>query len=478
MGGVAKRRRPVPVVAPAMKSRKRARRVVTGFHALNAELDAVARDSALSPEERRRRAAALRLQLDQLGGFDVYQEASNLSLSHHNPIKWVVKLLAQFHPTAAAAAPVTAGRPVSAPLTATGAFSAASSVAGESSSSPAEATPIPKPKLLRVLEVGAINTKLLDVPWLSVRAVDLKSQHPRIEEYDFFDLKPAAEFDAVVSSMVINCVTTPERRGTMLAMCRAHLRHGGHLFLTLPLQCLTRSRRCSREALLAVLQQAGFEPVEARDSPKVAFFCLRAVEPAAAHGGGSSGHGESNGGGRNSRKKSGGGDDDRSDNMNGHGGGGRSSGAGGIGIGSTKTANDGRRRRHSGKEGGNGTSKGGGGGTGNSRNPKPSLPPLPALPPPPAPPPLPAPLPSASRAAAPPRGPAPAARRLPRSAAASAAPRAPAAPLRPGGRPRFLRWRRRRCWWPLGRRRPAAAARSRRCAARSSRRHQGYSTRR
>lgn len=48
-------------------------------------------------------------------------------------------------------------------------------------------------------QVGAINTRLLDVPWLDVRAIDLKSQHPRIEERDFFSLKPAGEYDVVSS---------------------------------------------------------------------------------------------------------------------------------------------------------------------------------------------------------------------------------------------------------------------------------------
>lgn len=48
-------------------------------------------------------------------------------------------------------------------------------------------------------QVGAINTRLLDVPWLDVRAIDLKSQHPRIEERDFFSLEPAGEYDVVSS---------------------------------------------------------------------------------------------------------------------------------------------------------------------------------------------------------------------------------------------------------------------------------------
>lgn len=52
---------------------------------------------------------------------------------------------------------------------------------------------------LSVSQVGAINTRLLDVPWLNVRAIDLKSQHAHIEERDFFSLTPAGEYDVVSS---------------------------------------------------------------------------------------------------------------------------------------------------------------------------------------------------------------------------------------------------------------------------------------
>lgn len=41
---------------------------------------------------------------------------------------------------------------------------------------------------LRVLEVGAINTQLLCSDWLSVRAIDVLSRDPKIEQRDFFDV--------------------------------------------------------------------------------------------------------------------------------------------------------------------------------------------------------------------------------------------------------------------------------------------------
>jgi 25S rRNA (adenine2142-N1)-methyltransferase len=75
---------------------------------------------------------------------------------------------------------------------------------------------------LEVLEVGAVNTQLLSVPWLSVRAIDIKvsclsqiilqifysttayfmqAQHPQIEQCDFFDIVPGGDYNAVVMSM-------------------------------------------------------------------------------------------------------------------------------------------------------------------------------------------------------------------------------------------------------------------------------------
>lgn len=81
-----------------------------------------------------------------------------------------------------------------------------------------------------------------------------------------------------LSSMVINCVPTAKRRGEMLMGYHAHLRPGGHLFLMLPLLCLTNSKHTTRTSFVATLEKAGFRIQAARDSPKVAFFCATAVE--------------------------------------------------------------------------------------------------------------------------------------------------------------------------------------------------------
>lgn len=74
-------------------------------------------------------------------------------------------------------------------------------------------------------------------------------------------------------SMVINCLPTAKRRGEMLAGYRDHLRPGGHLFLMLPLLCLTKSTRTTRASFAETLKKIGFRIRETRESPKVAFFC-------------------------------------------------------------------------------------------------------------------------------------------------------------------------------------------------------------
>ncbi|CAM9190270.1 unnamed protein product [Ascophyllum nodosum] len=231
---VKRKRKPIPLVPPPVKSRRRARHIVTTFHKLTREAEEVSSNQAPDKEAQLQR---IRHELEHLGGREAYQSASLLSVSFHNTSKWVTQQLSKM------------------------------------GLRPGKGEPP-----LRVLEVGAINTRLLDVPWLGVRAIDLKSQHPRIEERDFFSLKPSEEYDVVSSSMVINCIPTAKQRGEMLKGYRKHLRPGGHLFLMLPVLCLTKSTRTTRASFEETLKAVGFRIRETRDSPKVAFFCAMAVE--------------------------------------------------------------------------------------------------------------------------------------------------------------------------------------------------------
>jgi hypothetical protein len=80
---------------------------------------------------------------------------------------------------------------------------------------------------LQLLEIGAINTQLLDAAAqragyaMHVRAIDLHAMDRRIEEADFLKLPlPTTLYDVIVCSMVINCLATALQRGEMVSLER------------------------------------------------------------------------------------------------------------------------------------------------------------------------------------------------------------------------------------------------------------------
>ncbi|GMF64806.1 unnamed protein product [Phytophthora lilii] len=235
-----KSRKALHIAPPRMKSRRKARQVTTNFHRLTHELDRLKQQKPADLEQQKQRSeriAEINKQLDELGGRQAYQDASILSTSFHKTSKWVFQLLTRF-----------------------------------------EMRPKAKQPPLRMLEVGAINTQLLSCPWLDVRAIDLNSRHERIEQRDFFSLKPEGEFQVLVSSMVLNCVPGADKRGEMLRLYREHLKEGGLLFLMLPLLCLRHSQFMTYARFTKILEAVGFRVRETKDSPKVAFFCLERIE--------------------------------------------------------------------------------------------------------------------------------------------------------------------------------------------------------
>ncbi|KAL3658165.1 hypothetical protein V7S43_016795 [Phytophthora oleae] len=235
-----KSRKALHIAPPRMKSRRKARQVTTNFHRLTHELDRLKQQKptdAQAQKHRNERVTEINTQLQELGGRQAYQDASILNTSFHRTSKWVFQLLTRF-----------------------------------------ELRPKAKQPSLRVLEVGAINTQLLSCPWLDVRAIDLNSRHERIEQRDFFSLKPTGEFQVVVSSMVINCVPGADKRGEMLRLYRDHLKEDGLLFLMLPLLCLRHSQFMTYARFTKILEAVGFKVRETKDSPKVAFFCLERIE--------------------------------------------------------------------------------------------------------------------------------------------------------------------------------------------------------
>jgi len=136
--------------------------------------------------------------------------------------------------------------------------------------------PSPEAGRLRTLEVGAINTQLQECPHLQVRAIDVNSQHSRIEEMDFFDLEDATmgSFDVVVASMVINCVECPYKRFEMLVRLVLQLAPGGTLFVMLPVRCVESKHL--HGAFVPLLRALGLgDCIPHHRTPKVAFYVLK-----------------------------------------------------------------------------------------------------------------------------------------------------------------------------------------------------------
>lgn len=108
------------------------------------------------------------------------------------------------------------------------------------------------------MQIGAVNAQIMAVPWLSVRAIDLRPCLPSIEQADFLDLVPAAEYDVLVCAMVLNCVPTAMKRGTMLLRMRQQLCQSGHAFVVVPLRCLNNSPYMTSQHFEAALKIVGF----------------------------------------------------------------------------------------------------------------------------------------------------------------------------------------------------------------------------
>jgi len=213
-----------PIGGKGLKSRRVARVVTSKYHAIRNEMQ--------SCGDNKERMAELEKELEAIGGTDKYQQASIVSTSHFKTSRWVVKMIEQH--------------------------------LGRSSAK------------IRVLEVGAINIQLHSVAWLDVRSIDVNSQHPLIEELDFFDLPPEQAFDVVVCSMVVNCVTEAAKRGEMLARLRGHLRsEESLLLLVLPSRCI-ESKHCGAARFESLLGGLGFGfQAPLKTTPRLFFYTLR-----------------------------------------------------------------------------------------------------------------------------------------------------------------------------------------------------------
>ena len=127
----------------ALKSRRKAREVTSQYHNIQNELSILAKNHAALPKVAIEKSKSeLLKKLDAIGGVDKYQQASIISTAHFKTSRWVISVLESL------------GRKPS--------------VQDDR-------------KTFHVLEVGAINIQLQQCDWMSVRSIDLHSQHPSIE---------------------------------------------------------------------------------------------------------------------------------------------------------------------------------------------------------------------------------------------------------------------------------------------------------
>ncbi|GMI23864.1 hypothetical protein TrCOL_g4462 [Triparma columacea] len=240
------KRKPIPLVRP-LKSRKLARTITTQFHVLTHARSSLPPSATAELKE-------IDDKLEELGGRKSYQEASQLNTSVFSTSKWVVGRLG--------AMGILEGKVL-------------------------EETSTKKPKKLKrrpisVLEVGCINTQLQDASRkpgvrMNVRSIDLRSTSSQVEVADFNALPIEEEeerYDAIVCSMVINCVPTAVSRGEMLTRLRRFTKVGGVVFLMLPLMCVNRSKYLDKPGFTGMLEDLKFEVREVKETPKILFYTL------------------------------------------------------------------------------------------------------------------------------------------------------------------------------------------------------------
>lgn len=227
-----------PIGGSAVKSRRVARKVTTQYHTLIQQKNLVTADASLDQQDKQHQLDEIEAKLEDIGGINRYQEASVVSTKHFSTSKWIIQAMKRLRPSLTTSAS----------------------------------------NKLSALEVGAINTQLHAASFLNVRSIDLHSQHALIEEADFFDLPPCRAYDVIVCSMVINYVSTPSKRGEMVARLCMHLANeDGVLFLILPRRCVSSPFFSSEASLIHLLQWVyGLELLEEPHfTPRVAFFVLR-----------------------------------------------------------------------------------------------------------------------------------------------------------------------------------------------------------
>jgi 25S rRNA (adenine2142-N1)-methyltransferase len=260
-----------------------------------------------------------------------YQRASQISTAYHSTTKWVLGCLAQNGWLYGKRINLNNNNNINKDVknpdcndhATTTTTTTTTTTANESSDKPSRKQKYQR-RPTRILEIGAINTQLLDAAQrtytihnnngdneddmdfntrivtngvnqsnqpkkyrIEVRAIDLHSMHKDIEEADFLQLpvpqRIEDQYDVVVCSMVLNCVATPSDRGKMMARLYHFTCPGGRVYLTIPKTCLQLSPFMDRARFEDMLRAVGLEVLShSKDSPKVAFFVAQRPEPSIA----------------------------------------------------------------------------------------------------------------------------------------------------------------------------------------------------
>ncbi|KAI8329800.1 putative methyltransferase-domain-containing protein [Chlamydoabsidia padenii] len=223
-------------------------RLIRRFHLLNKQLAQCKKSNTRTDREKELKIIK---EMEEMGGLDWYQKASQLGQSKTrggDSSKWLIQTLR-------------------------------SSVCADDLK---EAV-----KPLRILEVGAVapdNYQQHD-KWIKVDPIDLNPQHESIRKQDFLTLIPPTtedlKYDIVSLSLVINFAGDPEERGKMLLHSRYFLslmstQHRlRYLFIVLPLPCINNSRYMTHEHFTAMMTSIGYQSIYHHFSNKLAYFLFK-----------------------------------------------------------------------------------------------------------------------------------------------------------------------------------------------------------
>ncbi|KAF9541695.1 hypothetical protein EC957_002772 [Mortierella hygrophila] len=192
------------------------------------------------------RIAAIRQEMDDLGGLDMYQKASTLGQSKQrggDSSKWFIPVIESCHPQL----DKKAGKP------------------------------------LRLLDIGALSPHNYQKysSWIKATPIDLNPQDPLITKMDFLEMPiPITKddlFDIVCLSLVVNFVGDPTQRGEILRHSTRFLVPGtGLLYLVLPLPCIDNSRYMDHELLVEMMAALGYTTLVSHHlAKKLAYYAFR-----------------------------------------------------------------------------------------------------------------------------------------------------------------------------------------------------------